>query len=146
MTRIRLLAAAGMLCLVGGFFVAGPASAAVAPPAHSAVATDGGAATQAHSQVAVMSNKTCPVQFGRFRIYNPKCGLTQRPSLCFIGNHGNFRAVPRYASNGCKFRVWMYTAENEVGHALCISPHTPTNGLKKNYRSFRVVRNQDRCT
>jgi hypothetical protein len=151
MTRIRLLVAAAILCLVGGFFAAGPAGAAVAPAAHSAVAASpdpasgsGGAMPQAHGAVR-LSNKTCPVQFSRFRIYNKNCALVQRASLCFTGNHGNFRGAPKFASNGCIFRVWIYTARNEAGHALCISPRTPTNSLKQEYLSFRVVNNKDSC-
>jgi hypothetical protein len=145
MNRIRLLAAAGILCLVGGLVTTTiPASAAVTAPAQTTVVAN--AASTAYSQVEAqpMSNKTCPVQYTRFRIYNSKCGVI-KAYLCFTGNHGNFKTSPRYVSNGCIYRVWIYTAQDEHGEGLCINPHRPTSGLKKTYRSFKVVHNQDEC-
>ena len=89
-------------------------------------------------------NRTRPVQYTRFRIYNSKCGVI-KAYLCFTGNHGNFKTSPRYVSNGCIYRVWIYTAQDEHGEGLCINPHRPTSGLKKTYRTFKVVHNQDEC-
>jgi hypothetical protein len=145
MNRMRLLAAVGMLCLVGGLATAAiPASAAVAAPAQTTVAANAESTAHLQGQAQPASNKTCPVQYTRFRIYNSKCGVI-KAYLCFTGNNGNFKASPRYVSNGCIYRVWIYTAQDEHGQGLCINPHRPTNGLKKTYRSFKVVHSQDEC-
>lgn len=145
--RIRMLAAVAAFSVIGMFGMVASATAAVAPSSHS-----GNAVTAASRQSGVRSasssevpaNKTCPMVKSRFRIYNSSCGLI-RAYLCFHGNHGNFAKAPKYASNGCGTRVWIYPGKGEQGDGLCISRRSFTNSLKKEYLSFKVVSNPSSC-
>jgi hypothetical protein len=145
--RMRMLAAVAAFSMIGMFGVVASATAAVAPSSHNgnSVAT---ASIQSRAQSPSSSespaNKTCPMVKSRFRIYNKSCGLI-RAYLCFHGNHGNFAKAPRYASNGCGTRVWIYPGKGEQGDGLCISRRSFTNSLKKEYLSFKVVSNPSSC-
>lgn len=148
MTRTRLVAIFAAVTMMGIFGLAASAGAAVTPTSHGSHATALGSAPSAAQLPSVgqhPANKTCPMVKSRFRVYNKSCGLIGQAHLCFSGNHGNFSKAPRYATNGCASRVWIYTAKDEAGHALCISKRSFTNYLKKEYLSFRVVSNRNGC-
>lgn len=142
MKRFRLVGVALALAIVGlfGLVAAGTPAASAATTLSAHVGQPG---TAANAGVAVL--KQCPIEPHRFRIYNARCQKI-RGYTCFIGNHGDFRKVPVFASNGCEFRVWIYPARGEQGKPICINPKKgATHGLKRDYFSFRVSNNTADC-
>lgn len=147
MTRARVLAAIAAVTMMATLGLVSSASAAVTPPGHGSNEFAEVSASSARPPLVAeqAAGKTCPMVKSRFRVYNKNCGLIGQAHLCFTGNHGNFSSAPRYASNGCGSRVWIYPGKDEEGPGLCLSRRTFTGYLKKEYLSFRVVRNKGSC-
>lgn len=136
---------------VGVLAVAGSGTALAATAAASqavtpAVAQAPAAASQAFTPAAAQAKRVqCPVVLHRFTTYSPDCGSVSGSRACSIGNQGNFTIIPHYAANGCIYRVWLYSGDNETGSTLCLSPRTSTGFLAVFRLSFRIVSNQNPC-
>lgn len=144
--KVFLVGTAAAFAISGLSGVAVAASAATAAPAHTIHAATAASAHTIHAATAVATqgNKTCPVEVGVFRTYDKQCHLLDHRD-CNPGNEGSLKEVPKYASNGCGRRVWLYPARGEQGIGLCLTKRTATNLLTRNYESFRVVTNSDPC-
>jgi hypothetical protein len=140
MLRRRILKLA-----VAVIFVAGSASGLAVAGSGTAFAATGTASQAATPAVAQMLLVQCPVVLHRFTTYSPDCGNVTGSHTCFSGNQGNFVVIPHYAANGCIYRVWLYSGDNETGTALCLSPTSSTGYLSVLRKSFRIVSNQSNC-
>ncbi|HEY2551367.1 MAG TPA: hypothetical protein VGI64_12395 [Streptosporangiaceae bacterium] len=154
MKPIAWRAAVAIIGLAGAFGLAAgtvPAAAATTPAVHASVfrATVDMRPSHALAGTAPMiakvpASQCLPLPLHRFVIFNGSCHRIETRT-CFAGNEGNFPSIPRHADNGCIFRVWLYTQTGERGQTLCLTHRTATGTLHTDWKSFRIVSNQDPC-
>jgi hypothetical protein len=140
-SRILRLAAAVILAVAtASVITAAGSGTALAASSHAT-------ASASAAQVVIPALTSCPIQVGEFRVYaSSSCGNgTFFLSGCTAGTKGNLPFIPRYASNGCRSRAWLYTASNEGGFGLCLNKISATNYLHTDYKSFKVVSNTASC-
>ena len=137
MTRLRVIAA-GAAVAVSLMVGVWPAAAA-APRADSSLP----AATAMSATHAPRAQ--CNITLHRFKIWRGGCTSTSKSYLCNSGEEGNFPWFPRHAANGCIYRVWIYTRYNQGGQAICLSHHSSTGYLGTDWKSYRIVNNQNTC-
>jgi hypothetical protein len=148
MTSIRKILAGAALALAAITTAGALPAAAASTPAASAVwnnttqtATAGqGLSPGEHLQPDI----TCHIYSNRFTIYHANCAGGKFTS-CIRFGQGSLPFIPRYASNGCTVRVWMYTAAHRHGHALCINPRTADHYLHQNYVWVWISANGSNC-
>lgn len=125
---------------------AGPAGAATvhATPAHwtTQAATASGQDIPANGYI--QPDTGCGVQLHVFKIWETTCSGPSATTACTPYDQGSM-PVPAYASNGCEFRVWIYTGANRTGNNLCINPKTSDGYLHQTYVWFWVSDNESNC-
>lgn len=147
MTRIRVITVGVALAatvMLGVWSTAGPAAAQPAHPSQPAAASAVSAVHSPRSPL-VPTIVQCNITLHRFKIWQGGCSSTTHEYTCDAGHQGNFPWFPRHAANGCIYRVWIYTQYNQGGTALCLSKHSSTGYLSTDWKSWRIVSNQDDC-
>ena len=138
MRKILSAAAGALLCLApisGMALTTTPAMASAATPRATSAP-----AAHVHPQEATPQYQ-CPIQPGEFDMFktnNCDDGDAFYVPCGTIAPKGNLPFTPAYASNGCRTRVFLYTATGEGGFSLCIGPRTATYYLHTTYKSFRI--------
>lgn len=144
MTRIRVITvgvALAVAVMLGVWSTAGPAAAQPAHPSQPAAAS---AVSAVHAPL-VPQIVQCNITLHRFKVWRGDCSSSTDSHTCDAGHQGNFPWFPRHAANGCIYRVWIYTQTNQGGTALCLKPHSSTGYLSTDWKSWRIVSNQDPC-
>jgi hypothetical protein len=151
LSRAVLVVAAGGL--VAGAAVVSPAAAATQHPSvtgmHATVAHDIGVQYQrTHTTAVSPAQSICPLYGGYAYFYFSGCAYDTR-ILCVSGLQGFIsgypQLYPRYVSNGCNWRVWIYSGANRTGNNLCVNPRTADQYLHRNYIWFWISRNGSNC-
>lgn len=147
MKRLRILLTAIAFAAFAAAGVSGPAGAATVPAAPIHWATHAAAASDQYlpADGNVQPNAGCGVELHVFKIWETTCDGTYATTACTPGHQGYMPFVPSYASNGCEFRVWIYTGPNRTGNNLCINPRTSDGYLHQAYVWFWVSDNQADC-
>jgi hypothetical protein len=144
---LRKLFAGAALALAAiataGALPAAAANASAAPVAWNTTQTATAGQSLSPSE-RLQPDITCHIYSNRFTIYHANCaGGTY--TRCIHYSQGPLPFIPRYASNGCSVRVWLYTATHRHGHALCINPRTADHYLHQNYVWDWISDNGSRC-
>jgi hypothetical protein len=129
---------------------------AAASPGHAAVTTAASAPrlAAAPAGAAAPANRLspeesiCPVYGGHVYFYFSGCAYDSSPE-CVSGLQGFINGdpglYPRYVSNGCNWRVWIYSGVNRTGNNLCVNPRTADQYLHRNYIWFWISSNGTNC-
>jgi hypothetical protein len=141
-----LLAGTAIAFAVVAAVGAGPAGAATvnAAPVHwtTHAAT---ASSQYLPADEYVPDAGCGVDLHVFKIWATTCSGVTATTACTSYDQGRMPLIPSYASNGCEFRVWIYTGANKTGNNLCINPKTSDGSLDQNYVWFWVSNNKSNC-
>lgn len=145
-SRLRRLLVGTALAVVA--IGALPAATAAAAPTATAMSNTTHATItvgQRHSAArSIQPDTGCPIRQGNFTVYSNSCSSYQDYG-CIRGDQGNMVYPATYVSNGCSWRVWIYTGADKTGTALCITKLTQTGVLQRDYVWFWISSNGSTC-
>jgi hypothetical protein len=146
---LRKLFAGTALAFAAVTTMAAVPAAAASTPAPAAWTATHPAATAGQGTSAsgrLQADVTCPNPKNRFTIYATTCKGVSAYTACKSYDQGSMPFIPRYASNGCSVRVWLYRGAHRTGKSpLCISPRTADSYLHTNYVWYWISANKAKC-
>ena len=100
------------------------------------------------SQPPITRTINMPGLWGHVYFYFSSCAYDSSPESVsglqgFI--NGDPGLYPRYVSNGCNWRAWIYSGVNRTGNNLCVNPRTADQYLHRNYIWFWISSNGTNC-
>jgi hypothetical protein len=145
LSRAVLVVAAGWL--VAGAAAVSPAAAAAAQQApvtgtHATVDHSIGVQYHLTNTTAVSpAQSICPLYGGYVYFYFSGCTYDSRIKCVsslqgFINGYPGL--YPRYVSNGCNWRVWIYSGVNRTVNNLCVNPRTADHYIHRNHIWFWI--------
>ena len=145
--RRFLTGAAIAIAAIAAVGTSGPAGAATVPAAQTHWTTHDATVSGQYLPIngSVQPDAGCGVQLHVFKIWETTCSGTSATTACTPSDQGPMPFVPAFASNGCEFRVWIYTGAHRTGNNLCINPKTSDGALHQTYVWFWVSDNESNC-